>query len=155
MVRGVYDRPAFSELLQEHAAPDIDQIAKALARNFGWNIVPCGDTALNLLGLSAQVPVIWQYVSDGPYRKYTVGNRALSFKHGANRDVSGSSEKFALTVQALKAYGKDNIDQSTLEKLASILSPEERLAFMNDTQYRTAWINRVAKELVVLDRGKK
>jgi hypothetical protein len=150
VVRGVYDRPAFSELLQEQAAPDMDQIAKAIARNFGWSIVPCGDTALNLLGLSAQVPAVWQYVSDGPYRKYMIGNRALSFKHGANKDVSGLSDKFALVVQALKALGKDSVDALTMEKLASILNSKERLAFLNDTQHRTAWINRIAKELYVM-----
>ena len=150
VVRGVYDRPAFSELLQEYAAPDMEQVAKALARNYGWTIIPCGDTALNLLGLSTQVPAVWQYVSDGPYREYTIGNRALSFKHGANKDVSGLSDRYALIVQALKALGKDRVDQSALEKLASILSPEERIAFLKDTQHRTAWINRVAKELVAL-----
>ncbi len=103
VIRGVYDRPQFSELLQEYAAPDMTQTAKAIARNFGWSVVPCGDTALNLLGLSTQVPAVWQYVSDGPYREYTIGNRALKFKHSANRDVSGLSEKSALIVQALKA----------------------------------------------------
>ena len=151
VTRGVYDRPAFSLLLQEPAAPDMDQIAKAIARNFGWSIVPCGDTSLNLLGLSTQVPAVWQYVSDGPYREYTIGNRLLSFKHGANKDISGLSDRFALVVQALKAVGKDSVDQSTLEKLASILHPEERLAFLKDTQHRTAWINQVAKELVALE----
>lgn len=150
IVRGVYDRPSFSGLLLEHAAPDINQAAKAIARNFGWTIVPCGDTALNLLGLSTQVPSVWQYVSDGPYREYTIGNRVLNFKHGANKDVSGLSDKFALIVQALKALGKNNIDDPTLEKLASVLDPEERQSFMKDTQHRTAWINRVAKELVAL-----
>ena len=150
VVRGVYDRPAFSELLHEHATPDMEQVAKALARNYGWTIIPCGGTALNLLGLSTQVPAAWQYVSDGPYRKYTIGNRVLSFKHGANKDVSGLSERYALVVQALKALGKDRVDQSAIDKLASILSPEERLAFLKDTQHRTAWIHRVAKELVAL-----
>ena len=151
VIRGVYDRPRFSELLLEYAAPDMDQIAKAIARNFGWTIVPCGDTALNLLGLSTQVPAVWQYVSDGPYREYTIGNRLLSFKHGANKDVSGLSDRFALVVQALKALGKDNIDASALEQLSSVLGPEERYAFLKDTQHRTAWVHHIAKELVAFN----
>lgn len=150
IARGLYDRASFSELLQEYAVPDMDQIAKAIARNFGWSIVPCGDTALNLLGLSTQVPAVWQYVSDGPYRKYMIGNRELSFKHAANKDISGLSDRFALVIQALKALGKDNIDETTLKKLTSVLKREEREAFVKDTQHRTAWINRVAKELVAL-----
>ena len=150
IVRGIYDRARFSDLLQEYAAPEMDQIARALARNFGWSIVPCGDTALNMLGLSTQIPAVWQYASDGPYRKYTIGNRELSFKHVANKDVSGLSDRFALVIQALKALGKDNIDETALKKLTSILGPEERAVFLKDTQHRTAWINRVAKELAAL-----
>ena len=103
--RGVYMKPRYSQLLNRSVPPREDAVAKAIARNYGWTIVPCGDTALNLLGLSTQVPAVWQYVSDGPYREYTIGNRALKFKHSANRDVSGLSEKSALIVQALKALG--------------------------------------------------
>ena len=51
VVRGVYDRPRFSEQLQEYVEPSVGQIAKMIARNFGSRIVPCGDTALNLLDL--------------------------------------------------------------------------------------------------------
>lgn len=151
VIRGVYDRPPFSALLQEYAAADMDQIAKAIARNFGWTIVPCGDTALNLLGLSTQVPAVWKYVSDGPYREYTIGNRVLSFRHSANKDVSGLSDKVALVIQALKAMRKDGIDDRTLAKLSSALGPEDRLSFLRDTQHRTAWINRVAKELYAME----
>lgn len=151
VVRGVYDRPQFSELLQEYVEPSVGQIAKTIARNFGWRIVPCGDTALNLLGLSTQVPAIWEYVSDGPYRQYTIGNCTLSFKHGANKDVSGLSEKFALIIQALKALGKDNIDNKLLKRLSALLTQDEREVFLRDTQYCTVWINQVAKKLYDMD----
>ena len=56
VLRGVYDKPEYNEFLKEYIAPIPDNVAHALARNFGWTIVPCGDTALNLLGLSTQVP---------------------------------------------------------------------------------------------------
>ena len=151
VIRGVYDCPQFSELLQEYAAPDMTQAAKAIGRNFGWSVVPCGDTALNLLCLSTQVPAVWQYVSDGPYREYTIGNRALKFKHSANRDVSGLSEKSALIVQALKALGKESIDESTMQKLAASLAPYERNALLEETQHGTAWIHEIAKKLVHME----
>ncbi len=151
VVRGVYDRPQFSELLQEYSAPDMDRIAHAVARNYGWTIVPSGDTALNMLGLSTQVPAVWQYVSDGPYRHYAVGNRALDFKHGANKDVSGLSGKYALVVQALKALGKDGVDYTVLKKLSALLTPEETREFLTVTQHRTAWINQVAKDLSLME----
>ena len=51
VLRGVYDKPEYNEFLKEYIAPIPDNVAHALARNYGWTIVPCGDTALNLLGL--------------------------------------------------------------------------------------------------------
>ena len=54
--RGIYDYPKYSELLQQELSPDFDQVAQAFARKFSWRIQPSGDTALNLLGLSTQVP---------------------------------------------------------------------------------------------------
>ncbi|MCK4543568.1 MAG: hypothetical protein KAU17_15160 [Spirochaetales bacterium] len=56
LLRGVYDFPSFSKILNEPAPPDTDAIAQALARAHGWTILPGGETALNLLGLSTQVP---------------------------------------------------------------------------------------------------
>ena len=70
IVQGVYDRPEYSEFLQEYAAPQMDRVAHALARRFNWTIAPAEDTVLNLLHLSTQVPATWMYVSDGPYRSY-------------------------------------------------------------------------------------
>ena len=70
VIRGVYEYPEYSEFLNEYVAPSPDKVAHALARNYGWTIVPCGDTALNMLGLSTQVPAVWSYVSDGTYKTY-------------------------------------------------------------------------------------
>lgn len=53
---GVYDYPRYSDLLGQVLSPDIDQVAGALARKFNWRIQPSGEAALNLLGLSTQVP---------------------------------------------------------------------------------------------------
>ena len=64
VMRGVFYKPKYSKLLDEYIAPAPDAVANAVARKYGWSIVPCGDTALNLLGLSTQVPVVWSYVSE-------------------------------------------------------------------------------------------
>ena len=56
IMRGVYYQPSYSELLQEYEAPSPHHVAMALARNFGWTIAPSGAAALNMLGLSTQVP---------------------------------------------------------------------------------------------------
>ena len=58
VIRGVFDKPKFSKLLGEYVAADPDAVAKALARCYHWTIAPCGDTALNMLGLSTQVTAV-------------------------------------------------------------------------------------------------
>ena len=55
ILKGVFEKPKFSKLLGEYVAADPDAVAKALARCYHWTIAPCGDTALNMLGLSTQV----------------------------------------------------------------------------------------------------
>ena len=56
VIRGVYDYPCYSELLNRQLGPELDQVANALARKFNWCVQPSGDAALNRLGLSNQVP---------------------------------------------------------------------------------------------------
>lgn len=151
IIRGVYDRPYYSKVIQEYRAPDMTQVAKAISRNYGWTIVPYGNTALNLLGLSTQVPAVYKYVSDGPYREYAVGNRTLSFKHGANKNISGLSYKTALVAQALKALGKNRVTDKTVGILKSRLSPEEQNAFLKETQHTTAWIHQIARKVCSME----
>ena len=147
IIRGVYDRPQYSKLLQEYTAPQMEAVAKAIARNFGWSIIPCGDTALNMLGLSTQVTAVWLYISDGPYREFTVGSSTIKFKHTTNKDISGISYKSALVIQALKALGKDNISDKEIKRLSSVLTANEKAALLSETQRGTAWINDLAKEI--------
>ena len=59
IIRGIYNCPEYNDFLDEYIQPKPDKVAYALARNYGWTIVPCGDTALNMLGLSTQVPSVW------------------------------------------------------------------------------------------------
>lgn len=126
VMRGIYDKPVYNDFLKEYLAPSPSLVAEALARNFGWTIVPCGDTALNILGLSTQVPATWSYVSDGTYKEYTYDNTTIKFKRTTNKEISKLSYKTALVVQALKALGKDNIDDAIINKLKNDLTDVEK-----------------------------
>ena len=55
---GVYEKSIYSKLLKEYIPANPDAVAYAIARSFRWTIAPCGDVALNKLGLSTQVPVV-------------------------------------------------------------------------------------------------
>ena len=142
---GVYYKPEFNELLGESVAPSPNNVAHALARNFGWTIVPCGDTALNLLGLSTQVPSQWVYVSDGAYKEYTFDNTTIKFKRTTNKEISKVSYKTALTIQALKALGKENITEQVILRLKKILTDEEKEKMLAESKSATSWVLELIK----------
>ena len=147
VMRGVYYKPEFNAMLGENVAPYPDDVAHALARNYGWTIAPCGYTALNLLGLSEQVPMQWVYVSDGAYREYSYGQATLQFKRTAKKELSNMSPKSALIVQALKTCGKDGVTPKVISQLRRVTTPEERKALLSETQYVTSWIYETIKEI--------
>lgn len=145
IMRGVYYKPEYNDFLGEFVAPEPDAVAHALARNFGWTIVPCGDTALNLLGLSTQIPATWVYVSDGTYKEYTYEQTTIKFKRTTNKEISKLSYKTALVVQALKALGKENVDDAVLTKLKNNLNAEDKQALLTEAKAATSWIYEYIK----------
>lgn len=147
ILRGVYEKPEYNEFLDEHVAASPDKIAHALARNYGWTIVPCGDTALNLLGLSTQIPAAWVYVSDGTYKEYDYEQITIKFKRTTNKEISKLSYKTALVVQALKALGKENVDDTVIAKLKSTLTEEEKEDMLTEAKAVTSWIYEYIKTI--------
>lgn len=147
ILRGVYYRPIFSQLLQEYEAASPHNVALALARKYGWSIAPSGNTALNQLGLSTQVTAKWSYISDGPYNEFEFGKIKLEFKHRKNKDISGLSYKTATVIQAIKALGKDYIDENAIMKLKKLLTIEEKQKLGIEAKQSTAWVYNYIKKI--------
>lgn len=147
IMRGVYDKPGYSDLFKSQTSPDPDQIARAIARNYGWTIVPSGETALNLLGISRQVPSKYIYFSNGPSKKYCCDGRDLVFKQRAIKETGALSRKTALVVQAIKALGEGNIDAEAKKRLSAYLTPDERARAQREAKYATSWVFDIIKKL--------
>lgn len=147
IMRGVFDRPKYSQLLGEYVAADPDAVAKALARCYHWTIAPCGDTALNMLGLSTQVTAVWSYISDGPYKTYKWDNSKIEFKHRTNKEITGLSPMSILVIQALKTLGKANVDAKTIRILSRRLNEDEKATLLTEAVEATDWIYTVIKEI--------
>lgn len=148
VMRGIYAKPRYSVLLNKNVPPRSDDIAKAIARNYGWTIVPCGDTALNMLGLSTQVPAAWLYISDGPYKSYKADGMTLKFKHTDNKnEIINISYKTALVVQALKALGKGNVTDKELQSISKLLSDNEKTQMLMEAKRVTAWVYELIRKI--------
>ncbi len=140
VIRGVFEKPRYSSLLNEYVAADPNKVAQALARSYHWTITASGNTALNLLGLSEQVTSSWEYLSDGPYKTYEWGNTKLIFKHRTNKEITGLSHMTSLVIRALKTMGKERVTNDTIQYLSRKLSDGERAALMAESGESTDWI---------------
>lgn len=145
---GLYMKPKYSKLTNEPIPLDIDKVANAIARNHGWKIIPFGQTALNILGLSNQVPVTHEYLSDGPYRSYKIDGYYVNFKHRANKDLNNIPYKIALIISAIRAIGETNVTSNHIEIIKSKLTTEEEKQILDNTKYITRWIRTVLETVV-------
>ena len=147
ILNGVFERPKYSKLLNEYVAADPDMVAKALARSYHWTIEPCGNTALNLLGLSTQVTAVWSYISDGPYKTYEWNNTKLEFKHRTNKEITGLSYMTALVIQSLKTLGSANVTPEIIETLSAKLSETDKAAMLKEAAESTDWVYDTIKQI--------
>ena len=145
--RGVYYFPKYSELLKKELSPNVDQVAQAIARKFNWRIQASGNAALNLLGLSTQVPGRYVYLSDGPDRSYQIGNTTLTFKKAALKEIGFKHRESGLIVHALKALGKERIDNKIIDKIKGQLDSNKCNKIMEDTKTVTSWVYEIIRKI--------
>ncbi|KPL09559.1 MAG: hypothetical protein AMS26_22740 [Bacteroides sp. SM23_62] len=128
--------------------PPIDEIAKAIAKRDKARIIPTGAQALNLLGLSTQVPMKVVYLTDGAQRNISIGNQSIKFKKTSPRNLATKGEISGLIIQALREIGKDNASADQLRIIHEILQKEDPANVRNDAGLAPAWISRImSKEL--------
>ena len=147
VMNGVYDKPAYSQLIHEYGVPRVDKIAEALARRFNWNIAPSGDTALNILHVSTQVPNEWEYVSDGPYRDYMIGKVPLKFKHVMPREINGYSAITVMVIQGIRAIGKGKMTQDQADRFSSVITEKDRETLLKESRTAPGWIYKEIKRI--------
>lgn len=144
-VRGVYYVPERSSLMGTEVPASAGEVVRAVARANKWIVAPAGDAALNALGLDTQVPAKLVYVSSGPYKRYEYGPYEIELKHRANRDLLDCSQTTCTIVQALKALGRENVDDAAIATLACNLTERQVDAFLEESVGLTSWVADAAK----------
>ena len=147
IARGIYDKPKFFDRLNMFSSPDMNEVAKAIAREYNWNICPSGNYALNLLGISTQVPSKYIYISDGPYKLFKIGKNEICFKHSNKKEIANYSYKTLLIIQALKALGKYNITDKIRQKIKDNLSDEDAQKLLKEGKTTSIWIFEEIKKI--------
>jgi hypothetical protein len=148
LARGIYLYPKQDKLLGD-VIPEIEEIAQAIAVRDNARITPTGAQALNLLGLSTQVPLNQVYLTDGSPRTVKIGNRSIKFKKTSPKNLSTKGKLSGLTIQALKSIGKDKVTKDQLEKIKQILKKEEPEHLYHDMKLAPSWIKDIFSNLLM------
>ena len=124
--------------------PTVETIAREIAKRDKARIVPTGSYALNVLGLSTQIPMNVVFLTDGAARKIKIGNgQGIVFKRTVAKNLSYKNDILMLVVAALKEIGEGNVTAEQLSKIKELISKEKREDIMTDLQLSPAWIKKL------------
>ena len=147
IAHGIYAKPMMSRF-GEVPVP-LEKVALAIAERDHSLIMPSGNTAANILGLSTQVPMVVSYITTGSSRTINIGNRSLQFRHAAPRNFAYKGSSVPLIVQAFKELGEENIGERELSKISEFLSAaKDRDVLSSDILLAPMWVRNRLNGLI-------
>ena len=144
VARGIYARLDKDPLLGT-LKPTTEKIAEAISRRDKARIIPTGSLALNVLGLSTQVPVSVVYYTDGAARNIDLGQRKIVFKKTTPKNLAAIGKISSLVIQALKEIGKDKVTDEEIDKILKHLKKEEPYRLEHDIKLAPEWIRIIMR----------
>lgn len=142
---GIYVKPKYHPIFGE-LMPTMDDLAKCIAKRDKIKLIPTGLYALNILGLSNQVPLKIIYLTDGSARKIKLLNGEIQFKRTTPKNLLAKNELCALVIQALREIGEGKVKESELNKILSILKNVDKSILKHDMDLAPAWIKEIMKK---------
>ena len=145
--QGIYYRPKMSRF--GAVKPSIIQIAESIAKRDNTKILPVGETVLNELGLSTQVPMNYSFIAVSSGRTIKLGNQTIVFKRGVPRNFAYQTTLMAYLVQALKALGKDNVGETELTQIRKLIRKEpEQDKLRQDLMLVPIWMRKILSPII-------
>ena len=147
LAQGVYAKPRRSRF--GLVLPSVDKIAQAIAARDNAEVLPSGMTALNVLGLSTQVPMKYSYLTTGSERIIKLENQEIRLKRGVPKNFCYETKLIALLVQALKTLKQQNVGEEELQVIRNLISREpDRSALAKDVDMMPVWMKRIVKPML-------
>jgi hypothetical protein len=147
LANGIYLYPKIDKKLGLGVLyPSIEDIAIQIAKRDRARIAPTGAYALNLLGLSTQVPMNVVFLTDGSPRKIKLGNnKIITFKHTVPKNLAFVNKTAQLATLALKEIGQRCVNEWHLETLKHAFSTIYEKSIEADYKLMPAWIRKIIK----------
>ena len=148
LANGIYLYPKIDkELGLGVLYPSVEEVALQVAKRDKAHIAPTGAYAMNLLGLSTQVPMNVVFLTDGSPRKIKLGNnKIITFKHTVPKNLAFVSKTAQLATFALKEIGETNVNEEHLKQLQKVFSAINEKSIEADHKLMPAWIRKIIKD---------
>jgi len=150
--RGLYDYPMVHDKLGL-LSPDVDAIVQALAIQSGYKVVESGAGAANLFGISAQVPAKSSYAISGASRSKKVAGQTITLKRSRAPILDEVSLQANAVLQVLGHLGKANVDDKTIQTLASRLNGLDVRALKAARSQMTGWMSDAVLKIELANQG--
>jgi predicted transcriptional regulator of viral defense system len=145
VARGIYVRPIISEFIGE-VLPTAEEVAQGIAKRDKIKIIPTGTHAMNLLGLSTQIPLKLVYLTDGAPREIQIGNRTIKLKKTTPKNLLAKGKTSRLVIQALRELGQHGVTEELENKVIELLKSEVHKDLENDITLAPEWIRKIMRK---------
>lgn len=122
---GIYQKPKFNTLFQAYVPATDYDILLQIARKNNQRIVPAKNTALNILGLSTQVPVQLEFITNGASRMITLNSGKVAHLRHSGTKKFFKNDKINLIIEALNTISVDDFNQSVIETIGRNLDASD------------------------------
>lgn len=147
LAKGMYLRPKITRFGIVY--PSVDEMVKAIAHRDKSKVQPCGMTALNMLGLSTQVPTKYTYLTLGSSRKLKLGDRLIELKRSVPKNFVFKTTLGSLLMQALKSLGEKNISRQEIVQIRKLIDNEKRIEqFKLDVLLMPIWMRKLITNII-------
>ncbi len=147
IANGIYYKPVETKFGVLY--PSVEELVKAIARRDNAQILPTGETAQNLLGLSTQVPTRYVYLTSGSARKIVLREQTITLKRSVPRNFACKDEFMATLIQALKSIGKDNVTDEHKRTMAALLKKHlDKSTYSDDLKTAPIWVRKLISEII-------
>lgn len=147
LAKGIYYKPIKTRYGILY--PDVEDLVKAIARRDNAQMLPTGETAQNMLGLSTQIPMNYVYLTSGSARKIVVGSRTVTFKRCVPKNFAAKNEFLAVLIQAIKSIGEKRMTEQHKAVIKGLLKKNLPIdTFEHDLKVAPIWARKIIWNIV-------
>lgn len=144
---GIYYMPKTDKWDGKELTPSAEEIARAISERAKTRFVPTGAYALNLLGLTTQVPGSVAFLTDGAPRKIKTENgTVIDIRHTSDMTwFSYNSKVMLLIVAAMREIGEKELTVADMDIIRLQLPKVAEQDYWHDINLAPVWVAKKLK----------